>query len=1214
MSRPINYFARPNPTPHGKSRSLHPSALIVLAAALIAPTAAMGFGSNGFLWDAAPRNYIHTDGKVWERSLDGGLRYSVEGGSYEAYRNKFTWIGATPSVPDFTQAVTNAFNTWTTTDPATGLGTGLYFVEDLGTPVEFFSNCCWLNPLGAEIDLVSSVQTDSNAIVPQNIALPITNYGVPDNLKLTSGRTDVSYKPFLGVDIHMGNWAALPYTISSFENILRHELGHALGLGDVEYSNFIDDNYDGTNPATALATLTNPWANNINPLNPADPTRLAHYGSLDADPGVLSPGVDIFMESRGSGGRSDLSNDDYAGRQYHYPQLHFLNPIVVDGFGFEPEGDFTNQGSLTLKNNGSMNIPTSTLTLNSGSHLSIESGSDASNTHAYINGLATVKDPGSTWTNSGILFISTGPVAVVNVNNGATLTSAGARLGETTGSTGSAIIENATWNTTDPAVELFIGNAGTGVLSIQTGGVVNSAGHARLGDTTTGHGNVTVNGPGATWNNTTGILFVGNQGTANLDIINGGQVTNFGARVGEHATASATVNVTNGTWTNSNILIVGNSGTGNLNINTGGTVSSTFGWIADGGGKGTVTVNPGGQWNNYSLRVGNSGTGALNIQGGTATTTADTTIGPGGTINLSAGTLATTTINNTAGGTFNWTGGLLHLKAPAGLTVGPSPGSMPLPPITPAMSLDVTNTTTIEAGAALSLAGGSLTTASLSTPGTFNWTSGLLNLTGPAGLNLGFSPGDMFFLDITAPKTLNVTNTTTIDVAATLSISGGALTTRSLNHTAGGGLNHTAGSLAINGGSFLIASTDYHINGPGTPALVLDAATFNIPNTLYVGNDASGHLALQNGATVRNTHGRIGESPLANGTANVAGGIWINSNSLIVGNAGTGSLTINDTGAVAVGPGGTTIGPAGTINLNNGTLTTPSLTNATGGTLNHTGGTLTINGGSYTPPAGPYTISGPGTPTLTLDAATLTNNHNLTIGHADDGILNLQNNATLTTSGIARIGSLNTSTASQVTVDAATWTNNGTIIIGHQGTGALTIQNHATVTSPNTAIAHDPGSAGTVSVDNATWTSTDSLAIGFAGPGTLTIRNGATVTNQSAYIGVLPTSAPVQPPSNRAHGTPSTTSPLAPKPPSISTAAISPPKPSTTPAPSTSTAAPSPSKPSTATSPKMADSSPPANPPASPTSTAATHSTPAASISSSNHQARPQAPTLTRSL
>ena len=48
--------------------------------------------AGGFRWDVAPRTINGN-----ERSLDGGLRYSLQGGSYQAYRDLFSW-SAVPSV------------------------------------------------------------------------------------------------------------------------------------------------------------------------------------------------------------------------------------------------------------------------------------------------------------------------------------------------------------------------------------------------------------------------------------------------------------------------------------------------------------------------------------------------------------------------------------------------------------------------------------------------------------------------------------------------------------------------------------------------------------------------------------------------------------------------------------------------------------------------------------------------------------------------------------------------------------------------------------------------------------------------------------------------------------------------------------------------------------------------------------------------------------
>ncbi len=76
--------------------------------------AILGFSDSalggGRRWDAAPR-IIDVNGFNVERSLDGGLRYSMMDGSFEFFRNRFTW-STLPSVADFQAAVQQAFDAW----------------------------------------------------------------------------------------------------------------------------------------------------------------------------------------------------------------------------------------------------------------------------------------------------------------------------------------------------------------------------------------------------------------------------------------------------------------------------------------------------------------------------------------------------------------------------------------------------------------------------------------------------------------------------------------------------------------------------------------------------------------------------------------------------------------------------------------------------------------------------------------------------------------------------------------------------------------------------------------------------------------------------------------------------------------------------------------------------------------------------------------------
>lgn len=278
--------------------------------------------NGGSRWDAAPRTL---GGQ--ERSLDGGLRFSLQGGSYQAYRDLFTWA-TVPSVSDFEQAVLDAFAVWMATDAGSGLSTSLYFVPDLSTAVS--TSLVGGVRLGAEIDLFASTDGGSwNPGDPGTRAEAFFNsVSVPGDLTLTSGTTNYAGFAISGSDITFNNNPTAVYTLTTFRTILAHEIGHSLGLADVDVTSgpagtFIDDNYDGATAATALATLTNSWAATIDPLDPWATPGLSFYTVANGTPGVDTPGVDILMESAIPsalfGPSLALQNDDAAGRQFLYP-------------------------------------------------------------------------------------------------------------------------------------------------------------------------------------------------------------------------------------------------------------------------------------------------------------------------------------------------------------------------------------------------------------------------------------------------------------------------------------------------------------------------------------------------------------------------------------------------------------------------------------------------------------------------------------------------------------------------------------------------------------------------------------------------------------------------------------------------------------------------------------------------------------------------------
>ncbi len=260
------------------------------------------------------------------------------------------------------------------------------------------------------------------------------------------------------------------------------------------------------------------------------------------------------------------------------------------------------------------------------------------------------------------------------VQNGGTLTDSLGAVGNLSSSQGTVTVSGAgsTWTSDD----IVVGGMGTGTLTIQNGGTVNSAaGGGSIGLSVGSTGTVTVTGSGSSWDNSPGAgLNIGSSGTGTLTIANGGMVINntaFAANIGNSATSQGTVIVTGAgsTWINSSGVNVGNAGTGTLTVANGGTVSGTI-TVANGAGS-IGTLNIGAAPGNAAVAPGtlNMPTVVFGVGAGTINfnhTSGDYVFAPAitgnGTVNVFAGTTIFTAAN-TYGGPTNVIGGTLRAGA-----------------------------------------------------------------------------------------------------------------------------------------------------------------------------------------------------------------------------------------------------------------------------------------------------------------------------------------------------------------------------------------------------------------------------------------------------------------------------------------------------------------------------------------------------------------------
>ena len=744
---------------------------------------------------------------------------------------------------------------------------------------------------------------------------------------------------------------------------------------------------------------------------------------------------------------------------------------------------------------------------------------------AHSAGEAAVSGTGvsATWTNSGTLTVGNYGFGQLDLENGAVVSSMESAIGQQLNSSGVVTVEGGSttvWTTSD---ELQVGAFGTGTLTIQGGAAVKDQSGYMAVFGSASHGSAIVQGPGSQWL-TSDILVVGVTGTASLTIRAGGFVQNENAEIGDAQNSGGTVLVTDSPsqWKTNSILFLGYDGSGGLTIQNGAVVSDVNGVLGyDPTATGTATVDgAGSQWTNSTgIFVAYRGSGSLTIQNGglVSVPTGDGYIGyqTGSGMVTVTGTNSRWTNSGTTYVGYGGTGSLLIAQGGLVLDTDGSVGNF--------------------SGGVSTFGSGSVIVDGST------WTNtGTLTI-GNVGSGTLFIKNGGQVSDATGYVGVSATGTATLSVASWNNT--GNLVVGDANT---GTLNITANAVVTDVEGFI----GYYAGSNGGVSVTGKNAEWTNTGNVVVAVSGTGTLAIGAAAVVSDVQGNVGYNAKSTGTVTVSGqgAQWTNSETLQIGIVGAGSLTIENGGAVSSA--GCYIGEAsgatGSI-----TVTDPgSSWNNSGNNLfvGYFGtGTLTIqNGGAV---LADETIIGGGATavgTVTLDGATSTwtNTGPLTVGESGTGTFNLQNGATFQ-SPTAYLG-LDGGSSGTVTVDNATWNITSGLYIGGdatgpQGAGLLRIRNNGivqsgtvtvwtngildfgggTLTTPQlifnggtlrlqpTTVFPNNATVGTngIIVDSESLTATASGT--FSGPGGLTKIGAGSITlsGNSAYAGTTTVSA-----------------------------------------------------------------------------------------------------------
>jgi len=717
-------------------------------------------------------------------------------------------------------------------------------------------------------------------------------------------------------------------------------------------------------------------------------------------------------------------------------------------------------------------------------------------------GLVRVTGTGSTWSNTDYLFVGNEGDADLEIADGGQVTSCDGAVAFMPGSTGSVQVtgSGSTWTVQDL---LTVGTWGQGEMEILAGGRVNcEEGYIggfdpfyvgdevdAVGYDPNGTGQVLVSGSGSTWD-VSDWLYVGFAGDGDMEIAEGGAVSDAYGIVGCELDSCGVVTVTgaNSSWTNTLGLGVGVGGEGHLVVRHGGLVTSVesgIGGLFGSGGTVLVTDTNSTFTNTEELAVGGWGTGGLRISNGGRVTNTDAYIGG---LDLDAINPDVSPYSSDVGGTgrVTVTGAGSRWDSDGFLYVG----------YTGTGILDVHH-----GGVVTSVYGGVGTDAN---------SVGMVWIS-DAGSQWSLS--EALAVGAYGQGTLTVANGGAVDA----------------NEVYVGGFD-----MELVGEE---AAEEPH--GAGTIAVTGTGSQLSIADFLYVGYTGTGTLDVNDGGLVTSVYGGVGTDVNGVGTVEVsdAGSQWNMSEALAVGAYGQGTLTVGNGGAVdaneayvggfdmalvgegaAEEPNGTGtvtvtgtgsaltideslyIGYTGTgaLDVNDGALLEAG--DGTIGYLAGATGRATVSGTDSLWRTGDLQVGYVGDGTLLISDGGAVDVNEVVVGAYDTGSLLISNGGTLDANAVWVGQAQNASGAATVTGSGSRWDAND-VWIGGWGQGELTVSNGGEVADVNAMIGSLWSSTGAVTVTSgSSWETQGTLQVGYNGSATMVVSGHSVVSSGVGMI------------------------------------------------------------------------------------------------------------------